>query len=271
VISKGDLSPAVIEVLTGRDFHTEARMAIADAEARVITYIAKCHPDRKAAPVDFRSERSMLEGIVTRPRKGPIAIVEEFHQLNDFRVEMVRPNTLSPVDTERLIGLHCETFPTFPYNFEDKLALMLDNPDSYLMSQVRSVKNDKIYAFSNLELNTVPLDDGHQLRLAEYDNSMRVMACPDHGEIGGLGGYLRLQLATRARRRDVDLCHAESRAGLAAINGISYHLGMHFGGTLEKHLLISGRNNITYQTPSRFESMNVWYLNRTHLAALETQ
>ena len=81
---------------------------------------------------------------------------------------------------------------------------------------------------------------------------------------------LRLELALRARDRGVDLCHAESRASLGAINRISYDLGMNFGGTLEKHLLISGPSDVNYQNPSRLESMHVWYLNRAQLAALET-
>jgi hypothetical protein len=77
-------------------------------------------------------------------------------------------------------------------------------------------------------------------------------------------------LARQASRRGVDLCHAESRAGLAAINGISHQIGMQFGGTLENHLLISGHSDIRRQAPSKFESMNVWYLNRAHLATLES-
>jgi hypothetical protein len=267
VISKGDLSPGIVERLAGRGYRIEARMTLADG--RVITYIARCLPHRRSAPGDVRNERALLEGITVAPRKGPVVILENFHRRGDFCVEAVRPGTLSPADTDRLIKLHRKTFPTFPYDFGDKLALMLNAPDCYLMSQVRSIRNGQIVAFSNLEINTVALDDGSDLCLAEYDNSMRAETCADHGEISGLGAILRLELAKRAARRGVDLCHAESRTGLAAINSISYHLGMHFGGMLEQHLLISGRSDVSYQTPSRFESMNVWYLNRTHLTALE--
>ena len=269
VVSSGELSPDIIEVLTDRGFQIEARMAFSDANGRVITYLAQCHPERKSAQGDVRSEQALLGAIMARPRKGPATILREFRMLDEFRVEMIGPDSLSPSDTDRLIALHRETFPTFPYDFASKLALMLGAPNCYLMCLVRSLKNGKIYAFSNLEINTVTLEDGPQLRLAEYDNSMRVATCPDHGEVKGLGAILRLQLASLASRLDVDLCHAESRAALAAINGNSYHLGMHFGGTLEKHLLISGQHDISYQAPSRFESMNVWYLNRAQLATLE--
>jgi hypothetical protein len=144
---------------------------------------------------------------------------------------------------------------------------MLAKPSTYIMALVRSLSNQKIYSFSNLELNNVTLDDGSVLRLAEYDNTMRVSRCPDLGEVRGLGAILRVTLARQAGARGVDLCHAESRAGLASINAISYHSGMHFGGCLEHHLLISGKNDIRYDAPSRFQSMNVWYLNRQTLAA----
>lgn len=268
LISRGDLSPCLVDALTCKGFQAEASMATADG--RVITYIARCHPRRKSVPGDVRGEAALLAGIMARSRKGPAAIAEEFRQLREFRVEMARPDTLSLADTDRLCGLHRKTFPTFPYDFENKLALMMSAPDSYLMCQVRSLKNNRIYAFSNLEFNTVVLDDGSNLCLAEYDNSMRVTTSPDHDDVQGLGAIIRLELARQASRRGVDLCHAESRAALAAINGISYHLGMQFGGTLENHLLISGSVDIRRQAPSKFESMNVWYLNRAHLAKLET-
>lgn len=268
LFSKGGLDEEAMNILARRGFNIEARMAVADAQDGVITYVAKCLPGRNSGPEDVHSEQAMLGQIMAKPRKGGAAITEKFRQLIDFRVEKVNPETLSQTDATRLIALHHDAFPTFPYDFKSKLALMLRTPETYLMRQVRSTRNNQIYAFSNLEFNTITLDDGRNLRLAEYDNSMRATTCPDHVELSGLGAILRLRLAQDAYRREVDLCHAESRASLAAINGISYHLGMCFGGTLQKHLLISGQSTIDYISPSQFESMNVWYLNRTHLAAL---
>jgi len=270
VISRGDLSPQVGQFLGGRGFHVEARMSLGDASDRVVTYIARLRASRRSSPADTCSERALLAKINARPRKGAAAIREEFYQLGGLQVERVGPGTLSAADIDRLIGMHHETFPTFPYEFENKLALMLAAPDGYLMSQVRSGRNGRIYAFSNLEINTVTMPDGSDLCLAEYDNTMRITTCPELGKLKSLGAMLRLELALRARDRGVDLCHAESRASLGAINRISYDLGMNFGGTLEKHLLISGPSDVNYQNPSRLESMNVWYLNRSQLAALET-
>ncbi len=270
VISRGDLSPEVISTLGSRGFQVEARMPVEDAPGRVVTYIGRCDTRRRSAPEDVRNERAMLAGITEKPRQGPADILQRFCRSGDFRVERVGPETLGLADVDRLLRMHSETFPTFPYEFENKLGLMLAAPDCYLISQLRSVRNGRIYAFSNLEINTVTLQDGSHLSLAEYDNSMGVASCPELGEVRGLGAILRLDLARQARDRHVDLCHAESRASLASINSISYHLGMHFGGTLDKHLLISGRSDINYQAPSQFESMNVWYLNRKHLATLET-
>jgi hypothetical protein len=266
LVSAGALDREAMSVLVHRGFKIEARMAVADTQN--VTYVARNFPGRHSAPEDLCSEKTMLRGIMAKPRKGGAAITREFQQLGDFHVEMVKPDTLSHADITRLIELHYDAFPDFPYNFERKLALMLRAPDIYVMCQVRSIKNDQIYAFSNLEINTVTLDDGKYLRLAEYDNSFRATSCPEHGELSGLGAILRFRLALEAYRRGADLCHAESRASLAAINSNSYHLGMCFGGTLQKHLLISGQTSIDYMSPSQFESMNVWYLNRTHLATL---
>ena len=147
--------------------------------------------------------------------------------------------------------------------------MMLRNPGKYLMVVVRSRLNEQICAFSNLELNTLKLGEGTDLCLAEYDNTMRVRSCPGYGVVSGLGGILRLQLARLAAENKADLCHSESRASLAAINRNSHQLGMRFGGALEKHLLISGRSDIDYKVPTRFETMNVWYLNRGDLMAIE--
>ncbi len=102
LISRGDLSPYLVEALTRQGFKTEASMATSDG--RVITYIARCHPRRKPALRDVRSEGALLAGIMARARKGPAAIANEFRQLGDFRVEMVRPDTLSLADTDRLCG-----------------------------------------------------------------------------------------------------------------------------------------------------------------------
>lgn len=237
----------------------------------VMSYIGKCAASRRLSVDDVRQEKLLLDEVLAQDRKAPAKIVADFDDLNEFCVAVVAPDSLSPADIERLIWLHSETFPTFPYNFRKKLKIMLHNPATYLMVIVRSLLNEKIYAFSNLEQNTLKLDDGTHLCLAEYDNTMRIPSSPDHGVVNGLGGILRLQLARLAAQNKVDLCHSESRAGLAAINGISHQTGMHFGGALEKHLLISGQSDIDYQSPTRFETMNVWYLNRDHLLALEAE
>lgn len=213
----------------------------------------------------------MLDKILAQDQKSPAKIMAEFDRLNNFRVETVAPGNLSPADIERLVCVHSEAFPTFPYDFRKKLGIMQRNPRTYLMVIVRSLINEQVYAFSNLELNMLKLDDDTRLCLAEYDNTMRVTSCPDHGSVSGLGGILRLQLARLAVRNEADLCHAESRAGLAAINSNSYQIGMHFGGALEKHLLISGQSDIEYKNPTRFETMNVWYLNREDLMAFEAE
>lgn len=270
VVSGGDLALQARQFLGARGFQVEARMPLDDASGRVVTYIACLRESRRSSPADSDSERALLAEITAASPKGTAAIREEFCQAGGFRVERVGPGMLTAADVDRLVGMHRETFPTFPYEFAHKLALMLAAPDTYLMSQVRSVSNGLIYAFSNLEINTVRLADGSRLSLAEYDNTMRLATCPELGELKSLGAMLRLELALRALQRGVDLCHAESRASLGAINRISYDLGMNFGGTLEKHVLISGPSDISYQHPSRFESMNVWYLNRAQLASLET-
>ena len=271
MVSAGELTPGCEELLSARGFKVEARILMSGARKLVISYIGKCGISRRSDVDDFRQERLLLDDILAQDRKAPAKIMAEFDRLNDFRVETVAPDDLSPADVERLVCMHNETFPTFPYDFRKKLEIMLRNPGTYLMAIVRSLLNEQIYAFSNLELNTLKLDDGTRLCLAEYDNTMRVTACPDHGAVSGLGGILRLQLAKLAVRNEADLCHSESRAGLASINGNSYQMGMHFGGALEKHLLISGQSDIDYKAPTRFETMNVWYLNRRDLMAFEAE
>jgi len=271
IVAAGELAPGCEELLADRGFRVEARIPMSGARKLVISYIGKCGVSRRSDPDDFHQEKLMLDGILAQDRKTPAKIMAEFDRLNDFRVETVTSGSLSPADIERLVSMHGETFPTFPYDFRKKLGIMLRNPGTYLMVVVRSLLNERICAFSNLELNTLTLDDGTRVCLAEYDNTMRVASCPDHGAVSGLGGILRLQLARLAVRNDADLCHAESRAGLAAINGNSYQLGMHFGGALEKHLLISGQSDIDYKAPTRYETMNVWYLNRQDLMAIEAE
>lgn len=268
IVSAGELPPGCEELLADRGFRVEAGVSLSGPRKLVIFYIGKCAASRRSSVDDIRQEKLLLDQILAQECKTPGRIMAEFDRLHDFRIEVVTSHSLNPADIERLVCLHSETFPTFPYNFRKKLEIMRRNPATYLMVIVRSLLNEKIYAFSNLEQNTLRLDDGTHLCLAEYDNTMRLATSPDHGVVSGLGGILRLQLARLAARNKVDLCHSESRAGLAAINGISHQIGMHFGGVLEKHLLISGQSDIDYQSPTRFETMNVWYLNRDHLRAL---
>ncbi len=271
IVSAGRLPPGCEELLTDRGFRVEASIALSGPRKLFISYIGKCTARRCADVTDIRQEKLVLDGILAQAKKSPAAIAAEFDRLNDFGVEVATQDNLSTVDCAHLVCLHRKTFPTFPYDFRKKLGMMLRIPEKYPMIIVRSLLNRQICAFSNLELNTVKLDDGTLLSLAEYDNTMRVTSGPQHGVVHGLGGILRLQLALLAVHNEVDLCHAESRAGLAAINRNSHQLGMQFGGTLEKHLLISGQNDINYQTPTRFETMNVWYLNREHLLELAAE
>lgn len=268
LLSGGPLSGEAGQVLARRGFAVEAVMVSADS--RHVIYIAKNAPGRRPHPADAANEQAMLSRILAAPVKGGAVIARQFGSHRDFRVEKVSPTSLDRADTERLLELHRVAFPAFPYAFEGKLERMLQTPDGYPMYLVRSVRNGRVYAFGNLEITAVTLDDGSRLRLAEYDNSLRAVSCTDHGDLRGLGSILRLRLAQEAHRQGVDLCHAESRAGLAAINSISHHLGMRFGGTLVRHLRISGETSVDYRAPSPFGSMNVWYLDRTQLAALSS-
>ena len=93
----------------------------------------------------------MLDSILAQDRKTPAKIMAEFDRLNDFHVATVTCGSLSPADIEHLVRMHGETFPTFPYDFRKKLGIMLRNPGTYLMVVVRSLLNERIYAFSNLE------------------------------------------------------------------------------------------------------------------------
>ena len=268
VVSQGELGPECVGVLAGRGFGVEARLPVNGSNDLVMSYIGWCDAGRQSVPSDIQSEQEMLKCIMAQPRKGPSEVRGEFRKLDEFRLERVESGDISPADINRLVWMHREAFPTFPYAFESKLELMLSKPDTYLMVQVRSKRNQQIYSFSNLELNDIVLSNGSHLRLGEYDNTMRIANCPEHGAVKGLGAILRLELALQAARHGVDLCHAESRAGLVAINAISYHTGMVYGGTLDKHLFISGESDIEYDAPLPCQSMNVWYFNRFSLAQL---
>lgn len=268
IVSAGELPPGCKELLEDKGFRVEARIQLGGARTLVISYIGKCAANRRSDFDDTRQEKLLLADILSQSRALPAGVAAAFDSKIKFHIEMATPASLKPEDIDRLLCMHRETFPTFPYDFKKKLGIMLNNPDTYRIAIVRSLLNGQVYGFSNLEINTLELDDGTRLCLAEYDNTMRKTSSPDHGVVSGLGGILRLQLARLAARSNVDVCHAESRAGLVAINVNSYQIGMHFGGTLEKHLLISGRSDIDYTAPSRFENMNVWYLNREHLMSL---
>jgi len=268
LVSEGNLSPGCMELLQGMGFQVEARIPLGGPRCLVMTYTGKCSEERRSNPDDVRREQLMLDAIAAQERKGPARILAEFRRQVDFSVEVLGPTSLDQPDVDRLIRMHGETFPTFPYDFSKKLEIMRSQPDDYVMACVRSRSDGQIHAFSNLEFNNLELDDGSRLYLAEFDNSMRADSPAKQPAIKRLGNVLRLKLALVAARRDVDLCHSESRAGQRAINTISHHLGMVFGGVLEKHLLISGPNDIEYTSPSRFENMNVWYLNREGLRGI---
>jgi len=271
VISEGDLSPACQFLLAGSGFKQEAKIIVGGERGLVITYIGKCLETRRSNAADVVQEKSMLAAILTRTPKGASGLLADFEQMSGFEIQRVGPDSLSAGDVDHLTCLHGKVFPTFPYDFRQKLRIMRSDPETYLMVVARSCLNGQIHAFSNLEINTLQLDDGSSLRLAEYDNSMRTPSTLSDVAVNGLGSALRLQLAMLAEQNDVDVCHAESRAGLVAINAASHNLGMRLGGALEKHLLISGECDIVYQAPSRFETMNVWYLDREALGKIRSE
>jgi hypothetical protein len=269
LVTHNGLLPECIGMLSAHGFWIEAKMALGDFRQTAIIYIAKCSNERRSKHADVRQETMVMDGIIARPRKGPASYFAELNRHGHFRVQAASQQTLSNEDKALLQTMHHQTFPTFPYDFADKLELMLERPDKYRMVVARSIPGNHIYAFSNLELNTVTLDDGSRLKLAEYDNSMRVNRhTAVAGEVFGLGGVLRLSLARQAGMLDVDLCYSESRACVVAINKLSWDGGMVFAGALEKHIRISGQRDIDYLAPSRFETMNAWYYNRDGLTRL---
>lgn len=251
--------------LGDRGYREEARMRL--GPGRAIAYVAWNHPSRRPTPSERGEERAIIDQVCGTRVWSPRKILDRFSHAGEFCLELARPDELPEADTERLVALHHAAFPTFPYDFGRKLPLMRSSPDDYLCCLVRSLRNGQLYSFSNLEFNRVSLAGGGTLLLAEYDNTLRADPCEDHPVLQGLGAVVRLRLAQAAAGLGVDLCHAESRAGLTEINRISRQIGMRFGGTLEKHLLISGRRDFAGE-PSRYESMNVWYLNRSALDAL---
>lgn len=260
------LSEPLEELLDDSGYREEARMAL--NAGRTIVYVAWNHASREPKPSERREEKAIIDGVLgTRAWNGR-EILDRFARSGEFRVDIAHADELSEEDSDRLIALHHAAFPTFPYDFDEKLRLMRSSPQGYVCCLVRSLRNDRIYSFSNLELNRIAIEGDGELFLAEYDNTLRAEPSEDHPVLQGLGAVVRLRLAHAAARLGVDLCHAESRAGLTEINRISRQIGMQFGGTLAKHLLISGRRDFAGEPPSRYESMNVWYLNRAALDAL---
>ena len=266
VLSDAALADAMPALLRDGDYRVEARMDV-DAR-RTVSYVAWNDAARRATAPERREEAAIVDRVRSSRAWTAGAILQRFTRGGEFRVDLAHAGELSEEDAERLVALHRAAFPTFPYDFARKLPLMRASPQDYLCCVVRSLRNDRIYSFSNLEFNRVEVAGGGTLFLAEYDNTLRADPCEEHPVLQGLGAVVRLRLAQAAARLGADLCHAESRAGLTEINRISRQIGMQFGGTLEKHLLISGRRDYPGEPPSRYESMNVWYLNRAALDAL---
>lgn len=130
-------------MLADRGFRVEARVSMSGARKLLMSYIGKCAASRRTDVDDIRQEKLMLDNILAQDRKSPARIMAEFERLNDFRVEMVAPASLSPADIEGLVCLHAATFPTFPYDFRKKLGIMLGNPGTYPMIIVRSLLNSR--------------------------------------------------------------------------------------------------------------------------------
>lgn len=269
VVSYGGLSAECMELFAGLGFLSEAVIPLAGDSNPVITYLGKCKSNRQSSEDDIRQERDLIRQVISAPPGEPQRILGQFNQGGNFRIERVGSESLGSDDKLQLIRMHRQVFPTFPYDFGQKLEIMIEAPETYLMVVARSISDGEIYSFSNLELNDFTLENGQQLSFAEFDNSMSKKPGVDRGEAYSMGSRVRLELARLAYQESVDLCHSESRAGLIAINAISHQIGMQFGGALQKHLLISGKSDIDYGKPSQFETMNVWYLNGQHLGMLE--
>jgi hypothetical protein len=264
------LQQPCLELLAEMGFRAEAALDLGPPGGLVMSYLGKCAPERRTAPDTGRRERDLLRDILAKPVRSAAAIADAVRRGGAFTLQIARADNLTSEDMDRLVAVHREAFPTFPYEFAGKLELMLGDTATYLMLVARSTLNGRIYAFSNLEINQVEIGDEFTLRLAEYDNTMRASHFDELEPIRGMGAAIRLALAQQAADHGLDLCHAESRACAAGINAVSHQIGMAYGGTLEHHLLISGQRQIEPASPTPYENMNTWYFNSQALDRMAT-
>ncbi|NNE06716.1 MAG: hypothetical protein HKN15_13425 [Xanthomonadales bacterium] len=264
-----DLAEHFRRLIVGSGFRIEAVIDPGRTDGCRMTYLGWCGPGRQDHDTDAEAERLLVKSVTSQRMPEIHELQQEVDAQEVFDLVDYTGKPFAPSDAADLVAMHRQNFPRFPYDFEQKLDILRQQPETYLQVVLRSRLDGKIHAFSNLELNTVRLSDGRAFVLAEYDNTMkRTDARKDHPTVDGTGRMVRLQLARLAAARGVDFCYSESRSSLVAINRISYQIGMHYGGKLLKHLLISGETDIEYRAPSRFESMNIWFFETGRLASL---
>lgn len=267
-VSLGELSAEQLVLLKSTGYTLEAQIHVNDSRQKIINYLGKNLSERSSNKEDHRKEQVLLDKIRAHPLGDPKAVFDSFSTKGDLAIEMLNAKNMSTNHIDHLIDMHRMAFPTFPYNFAQKLELMLSQSDQYLMACIRAKHSLDILSFCNVELAQWELSNGDTLTMAEFDNTMKLSG-KNGTKVDLLGSLprLKLELARSAALRGANICHIECRAGLGSIHISAQRCGMAYGGKLEKHLLISGENSIEYQQPLPYESMQLWYLDEPAMAS----
>ncbi len=210
-----------------------------------------------------RNEQSLLTTIVETPVKLPGDVVQTAAN-RGFGLERL-DGSLSEVDYQQLKRMYENSFSSYPFEINAAISDLVAQPTSIVFA-ARSESDGMLHSVCAAEQLDIPVFDGRNLRIWEMGDSARL----ESGK--GLNAALKVAIIAQSARHNVDLLFCESRAALRAVNQINHSIGMKFRGTLIKHTLISGPEDIAESSidgyNGRYGNMNVWSLNRSQIAEI---
>jgi hypothetical protein len=226
-------------------------------------YFGRNSKDRLTSNYIRKNEQKLIREVLKKDRKNPSQVIAKVLQ-KGFSLERLR-GSLSKQDHQSLIAMYEHSFTSYPFDIAKTIQNMVAD-DQTVVYAARSQEDRSLHALCAAEQVVVPLTNGQQLLLWEMGDSARL----ESGK--GLNGALKLRIVREAARNNVSLLFCESRAALKAINTVNHSIGMEFGGSLVKHTVIGGVEDVPESamdgTNGRFGNMNVWYLNKGQIFSL---
>ena len=217
----------------------------------------------------FTGMRTLYLGHNNRSRLSPTDVIMQEEELlrtvlnyergtlrpliSDFFIAELTPSSIREGDVERLVNIYSDAFRTYTVDLdESSVKEMIENTTVYVARNPEG----EIVSVGAAELAEIPIDiSDKNIIISELSE---ISTHKDYQNLG-LGTNITNALI-ESLNGGVSLLYAEARACHGAINTLFRNLGFRYGGRINKHCKLSGRerDSDVHEEPP-YENLNVWF------------